>query len=527
MLYHSPVKQTRENLIVLKRVRTLFLSFLMFASWINSVYAEVSVSPATDGKNFTRDTVVEIAHQLSRAPYTEPEKAPESLQKIDYSTYRQINFQQDAAIWGKASTPFSVQLFAPGFLYKQLIDIDVVENGKSHPVKVSESSFRVPDASIGKILAEVGKYAGFRLHYPINREDYHDEFLVFQGASYFRGISKGQVYGLSTRGLAINVAGPKGEEFPLFKKFWIERPSSREKAIVVHALLDSVSVAGAYRFAIYPGSPTRMKVDVVLFPRQDIQHVGLAPLTSMFLFGGIDRSDVPDYRSAVHDSEGLLMENGDGEKIWRPLTNPHQLQESTFLGKNPKGFGLIQPHRQLGYYQDLEAKYHLRPSAWVKPLGNWGKGQVKLFEIPSDSEINDNIVAYWEPETGLKKGKRFAYSYQLSWPDSTPKTQGNVRVVRTAGGVKLNSDKKEIVIDFSHLRTKDISNIKIDAGISKGAILESRIEANPDIRGARVFITFDPKEAEVAELRIQLKQDNKPAGIMTWLYRYTAEDWPK
>ncbi|MGI2110999.1 glucan biosynthesis protein G [Shewanella frigidimarina] len=523
VFFNLPVKQMIDDRFSLKILVNLVVSLFLVSS-VSIAYAETPVSK-TDGKPFSHDSVVEVAQKLSQTPFIEPKQAPEALTKIDYSTYRQINFQQHAAIWGNAPTPFSIQLFAPGYIYKQLVDIDVVENGKSFPVAVSESSFRVPDESIGKLLEQVGKYAGFRLHYPINRDDYKDEFLVFQGASYFRGVSKGQAYGLSTRGLAINVADPKGEEYPLFKKFWIERPSSHQEAIVVHALLDSVSVTGAYRFAIYPGDPTRMGVDVKLFPRQDVKNVGLAPLTSMFMHGGIDRADTADYRPAVHDSEGLLMEKGNNEKIWRPLNNPRGLQVSSFMDENPKGFGLMQPHRKLDYYQDLEANYHLRPSAWVEPTGDWGKGRVELVEIPSDSEANDNIVAYWKPEQGLKKGQPFTYSYQLTWVDQIPKTEGKVKVVRTAGGRKLSTDKNEIVIDYSHINANDVSHIRVDASISSGAILESRIESNPSVDGARVFITFDPQDAEVAELRVQLSNKDKPLG-MTWLYRFTAEDWP-
>jgi len=212
----------------------------------------------------------------------------------------------------------------------------------------------------------------------------------------------------------------KGEEYPLFKHFWIERPSLHQKSIVVHALLDSKSVAGAYRLDIHPGSPTWMDIDVILFPRTDIQCVGLAPLTSMFMHSPMDAPDKADYRSAVHDSEALAMTRGNGEQIWRPLNNPHKLQVSSFVDENPLGFGLIQSHRRLDHYQDLEAKYHRRPSAWVEPLGNWGKGRVELIEIAPDSEANDNIVVFWRPEEGLKKGRRFSCSYRLTWPDDAP-----------------------------------------------------------------------------------------------------------
>lgn len=279
----------------------------------------------------------------------------------------------------------------------------MVENSHAFPIELTETAFNVPSDAIEKLLTQVGQYAGIRLHYPINDEGIKDEFIMFQGASYFRALSKGQTYGLSNRGLAIDVAQPKGEEYPLFKRFWVERPSKYQTAIVVHALLDSQSVTGAYRFGIYPGSPTRVEVDVTLFPRRDIQYVGLAPLTSMFLYGGLDSPDKPDYRPAVHNSEGLQIDRGNGERLWRPLNNPNKLQISAFGDEDIKGFGLIQRHRNFDYYQDLESNYHLRPSAWIEPLNDWGKGQLTLLEIPSNAETNDNIVAYWEPKGGLKK----------------------------------------------------------------------------------------------------------------------------
>ena len=506
-----------------KRLGAMVLSVIVLL-WMDVAYCGPVASHRT-GDPFSRDTVLQLASELAQTPFKEPEKAPESLTELDYSTYRKINFQQNAAIWGSSPTKFSIQLFAPGYLFKDLVDIDVVENGLDYPVKVSTSSFKAPNESLGTILAQVGKYAGLRLHYPLNRDDYKDEFIVFQGASYFRAVSKGQLYGLSARGLAINVAQPKGEEYPIFRRFWVERPSMKQKAVVVHALLDSISVAGAYRFGIYPGSPTRVDVDVVLFPRLDIEHVGLAPLTSMFMHGPLDPSDKPDYRPAVHDSEALAMARGNGERLWRPLNNPDKLQVSAFLDEKPKGFGLIQRHRQFDYYQDLEGKYHHRPSAWVEPIGDWGKGHVELFEIPSTSEANDNIVAYWKPAQGLKKGQPFSYSYRLTWPDDDSPTASRVRIVRSASGQKLFDDNKEIVVDYSDIPVEEMKDLRAEASISEGRILESRVEPNPTIGGARVFVTFDPEDADVSELRVQLKKNDKPVAA-TWLYRWIDEDWP-
>ena len=505
-----------------KHICLYFLFLLLVPAGGACIAASQSVVSNNEGEPFSEATVAQLARQLAQKPFKESEKAPERLTQMDYSTYRKINFQQNAAIWGSSPTKFSIQLFAPGFLYENLVGIDVVESGRAYPVRVTKSSFRVPEPSLAKILAEVGKYAGMRLHYPINTPDYKDEFIVFQGASYFRAVSRGQVYGMSARGLAIDVAQPKGEEYPLFKKFWIERPSTRQEAIVVHALLDSESVTGAYRFGIYPGAPTRLDVDVHLFPRSDVEHVGLAPLTSMFMHSPMDEPDKADYRPAVHDSGALAIIKGNGEVLWRPLNNPRKLQISAFMDEQPQGFGLIQRHRLFGYYQDLEAKYHRRPSAWVAPQGDWGKGRVELVEIPSDSEANDNIVAYWRPDGGLKKGQPFSYSYRLTWPDDKMTMANDVRIVRSACGEKLFADSRQVVIDYRPFSPADIKNIQVDAGISKGRIVESRIQANPPIKGARVFVNFMPGEAEVAELRVQLKKEGMPVAA-TWLYRYISE----
>lgn len=503
---------------VLFSLRQLILvSSVLFA--LPGSIATVSARVATEqGEAFSRKTVVERARVLSEQSFAPLAKAPEALTSLSYSQYRMINFQQNAAIWGDSKSRFSIQLFAPGFLYHDLVDINVVENGKSYPLRVSEKSFRVPDPALTKVLQEVGKFAGMRLHYPLNTKDYADEFLVFQGASYFRGVSKGQLYGLSARGLAIDVAGPEGEEHPIFREFWVERPSSRDDSIVVHALLDSRRVTGAYRFAIYPGSSLRMDIEVVLFPREDLEHVGLAPLTSMFMYGPLDHADQPDYRPAVHDSEGLAIKRGNGERIWRPLSNPRELQVSAFVDENPAGFGLIQRERRFDAFQDLEANYHLRSSAWVQPLGDWGKGYVALVEIPSNFEGNDNIVVYWSPEKGLRKGERFAYAYRLTWPNDAPSSRGIASVVRSAGGHKLRSDYPEVLIDYSNLTFDNINDVIAHATISSGRILESRVQPNPAINGVRVLVSLASDEP-AAEMRVDLKIDDKPVAE-TWLYRW-------
>ncbi len=504
----------------MKQIKLLrFLPLFLSLAFSHFSFAE-SKQPAI---RFSSDVVTNLARDLASEPYEPLTTAPQSLLNMDYSTYRLINFQQQAAVWGKAATPFSIQLFAPGYIYKDVVDIDIVENGVARTLEVTSDSFRVPKPEIGKILADISKYAGFRLHYPLNNKDHADEFVVFQGASYFRAVSKGQTYGVSTRGLALDVGEPHGEEFPTFKHFWIERASKSQHAIVVHALLDSPSVTGAYRFGIYPDDPTRMDVSVTLFPRKELHHVGIAPLTSMFMYNELVKSRVADYRVAVHDSEALAITQNNGEHLWRPLNNPRSLQLSAFNDMDPKGFGLIQRHRALTDYQDLEAHYQSRPSVWVTPRGEWGKGHVQLVEIPSDEESNDNIVAYWRPHEVLKPNQSYRYQYQLSWPDDRPEKKVLARVVRSAFGHKLFGEGKELVIDFANIDPELIDNLTIEASTNNGQILESHLQHNPNIEGVRLFVNFELNNAKPAEVRLRLLND-EVALTETWLFRVVNED---
>ena len=270
------------------------------------------------------NTVREAARALAAQPYKAPADAlPPALSDLGYDQYRDIRFRPDRALWRPEGLPFQMQMFHRGFLYKSQVDMFEVADGIARPIRYSPDLFtfqnlqRPPNEDLG--------FAGFRLHGPINRPDYYDEICAFLGATYFRAVAKGQIYGLSARGLALNTAESKGEEFPLFRSFWVEKPREGVNAITVHALLDSPSCAAAFRFAIRPGTTTVFDVESTVYPRVDITTVGVAPLTSMFWFSPLNRAGRDDWRPAVHDSDGLLLLTGRGERIWRPLNNPRDL----------------------------------------------------------------------------------------------------------------------------------------------------------------------------------------------------------
>ena len=324
---------------------------------------------------FTREWLLGEAERLSRQAYIEPsEQGLGALGDLGYDQYRDIRFHRGASIWKHEGRGFTVDLFHPGFIYKTPIQLDLVVGGRARTVRFTPEIFdygpTVPrpdhDGALG--------YAGFRVRYPINAPDVLDEFLLFQGASYFRAVGRGQIYGLSARGLAVKTGDNEGEEFPAFTRFWIERPPKRATSLVIHALLDSPSVTGAYTFTVKPGDDTRFDVQCTLFPRVQLASFGIAPLTSMFLFDPSNRARFDDFRNAVHDSDGLQMVTGIGERLWRPLTSPRELQISSFMDADPQGFGLAQRARRYEAYADSETRYDLRPSLWVEPqesVGSW------------------------------------------------------------------------------------------------------------------------------------------------------------
>lgn len=465
--------------------------------------------------------VRELARALAAKPFSAPKLGDsDPIAKLTYDQFRDIRFRGDRSIWRDERLGYELQLLPVGWLYKIPVEVFTIEADQSRKILAEPGMFDLGPLAQSIIGNQTLGLSGFRVHGPINRSDYLDEYLVFQGASYFRAVGRGQGYGLSARGLAINTARPEGEEFPFFRGFYIEKPKQGAPELVMHALLDSQYATGAYRFVVRPGPATVMEVEATLYPRVEIAHVGLAPMTSMFLHGPAGRRLRGDFRPAVHDSEGLAIHNGNGERIWRPLTNPRTLQASAFLDRDPKGFGLVQRDRAFASFEDLEARYESRPSLWVEPIGEWGQGAVELIEIPVDEEIHDNIVAFWRPAAALKPGVSHAIAYRLTWGDQIPSPLPGARVRKTHVG---SAWRRQIlfVVDFDGPGLK--ANVVLPTAhvsASSGTIANVVVQRHPEIGGVRCSFELLPDRAEVSELRLQLKNDDRPISE-TWLYRWT------
>jgi len=510
--------------------RTFLAGTTALASYLALPRAGLATSP---GMGFGREQVIALAHDMARQAYMPRPEVPKEWRDLSYEQYKFIWFRHTSALWRNSDAPYNVDFFHPGLYFPQAITIDTVEDGTARLVPFDLSAFdrtdKVPD------LPEKGAlgYSGFRLRTELDEPGKKTEFCVFQGGSYFRAIGLGQTYGLSARGLALKTGDPMGEEFPDFTRFWLERPGPGQRNMVVHALLDSPGVTGAYRFDITPGPTCVIEVQATLFPRRDLTHVGLGPLTSMFLYDSTDRTRFDDFRPAVHDSDGLLIHNGAGEVLWRPLANPRALQVSSFVDQTPRGFGLMQRARDLSDFADLEAHYHNRPCSWVEPVGDWGKGAVTLVEIPADQEIYDNIVAYWRPQTPMQAGSRVDLAYRLNWGTenwdteatgviSTPIPNRLARVTNTSMGAR-RAGGRIVAIDFGNHPTFEDGPEAMDMRISSVHVKTSAgvLQRNPQTGGLRLAFSFDPGKRKMVELRAQLHRDGAPASEV-WLYRWTA-----
>jgi len=456
---------------------------------------------------------------------------PPGLASLNYDQYRDIRFRPAGALW-RGQSLFEVQFFHRGYQLRQRVKLfEVTSNGVT-PIEYDPRLF-----TFGPLLkpptapADLG-YAGFRLHYPLHTPAYEDELVVFLGASYFRVLARNQHYGASARGLALDAAAPADEEFPTFTDFWLVRPQPLDRQVTVYALLDSKSATGAYQFEIRPGAITQVEVHCELYPRRAIGKLGVAPLTSMFLYGEGDGSrHFDDYRLQVHDSDGLMTETGHGEWLWRPLVNPRQLRVNRFMDENPRGFGLIQRDSEFAHYQDVESQFQSRPSYWIQPLGSWGKGGVELVEIPSDEEIHDNIVAYWVPERAPAAGKPLSFAYLLSAFTDAPQWPPGGRVVATrSGNAAMGDDKghfgpraRRMLVDFAGGELTGLDGaqpVKAELRADNGrleAVAVQRIGQN----GAwRVAFVVTPKTKKPVDLHCYLTLYGEVL-TETWVYQLT------
>lgn len=473
---------------------------------------------------FGRDIVLDLARALAKRPFAAPAaELREPFANLSYEQYVGIRTKQGAAIWSGENRGFSIEPLHRGFIFGAPVELFVVEDKIARRIGYDPGKFDYGGLKVGDKSPDIG-FSGFRILAPQAGGAPDTELALFQGASFYRAQARGQTLGVTARGLAIRTADPRGEEFPIFRSFWIEKPTLADNALVIHALLDSQSVTGAYLFTLRPGEATIIDAEFTLFPRVAIDHLGLGGAAAASLFTPLDHRRADDPRPFVAETNGLQMLTGKDEWLWRPVSNRDTLQISAFVDANPKGYGFLTRDRDIETYQDDIQHWERRPSLWVEPIGDWGEGSVQLVEIPSESEVNANIVAYWRPKQPLAAGKEATFAYRQFWCWSPPARPPFAVAVAAYGGRAPAPKLRRFIVQFAGDTLGDpqrIANLRPVLTTSPGSATNIRAYPNPKAKTCRIVFDVDPAGETFCELRLVLQSGDEPISE-TWLYRWTV-----
>ncbi|MBZ9556531.1 MULTISPECIES: glucan biosynthesis protein D [unclassified Modicisalibacter] len=507
---------------------------------LSSVLAAVDAPAKTIGpsESFSYAWLKGLARHLSEQKHDgAQENLPAELQGLSWDEYQAISFRKDQDLWADIDRArYRAELFHLGLYFRKPVKIYEIVDGQAREIAYDPAMFDYGKSGIdGDALPKDLGFAGFRLFHD---NDWKRDMVAFLGASYFRAVSDSMQYGMSARGLAIDTGLPRDEEFPDFTRFWLERPDPQSNVVTVYALLESASTTGAYRFAINIDDGVTMDVDTALYPRKAIERLGIAPMTSMYMVGENDQAAYWDWRPEIHDSDGLAMHTGSGEWLWRPLLNPRQLRFNAYADQNPKGFGLLQRDRNFDHYQDDGVFYDRRPSVWIEPKSDWGKGAIDLIEIPTLDETFDNIVAFWNPDQPVQPGDELLFGYRIYWCDYPPSQPELARCVATRTGLGGEVGQKReyfswrFAIDFQggpfpFDADQDVEVVPVIEN-SAGRIEITSARPLHSINGYRAMFDVVPPDdgSEPINLRVYLKAGDEPL-TETWVYQWTpppAED---
>ncbi|MCC7252692.1 MAG: glucan biosynthesis protein [Hyphomicrobium sp.] len=481
---------------------------------------------------FSFDLLADRAAANAREPWVPtPKVVPAILDRIDYDAFQQIRFRPEMSLMLDQRHQLPVQLFHLGKFSREPVKVHLVQGSDAQEVLYSAALFDTPAGHPARELPEGVGFAGFRVMAP----DLKTDWLAFLGASYFRTSGPFNQYGLSARALAIDTGAPTPEEFPRFTEFWLD---SSQGNVVIYAYLDSPRVTGAYRITADRSIDSRkiaridMEIEARLFARGDIGRLGIAPFSSMYWYGETSRRQIVDWRPEIHDSDGLAMWTGAGERIWRPLNNPPRVMGNAFVDNDIRGFGLLQRDRDFVHYLDDSVFYERRASVWVEPVEPFGEGEVHLLEIPTDDEIHDNIAAYWCPKAPFKAGESRRYHYRLKWLDDIPFPASLAKATATWTGIggrpghKRPEGVRKFVIDFQGKVLNSLGRndgVEIVVTPSRGVLSNAYCHPVVDQRGRwRALFDLEATGSEPVDIRLFLRKEER-ALTETWVFQYFPE----
>lgn len=468
------------------------------------------------------------ASQLAQKAYVAPQsKIDPFFEGLKYDGHREIRFKSDKALYSDLGESFRVEFFHPGWMFKKTVEFAEIVDGQPKAVPFNRDLFDYGKLKLPETVTYPSSFTGFRLLAPDSLANKRFEFLVFQGASYFRAVTTKWGWGLSARAVAINTVGGEPEEFPDFTHFWFQRPRPGDKTFKFYALLNGPSVTGAFEFETQPGEETVMTVSGSIFLRRVVKLLGLAPFSSMFWFGENTHPKPMDFRPEVHDSDGLLIEQNFGPTIWRPLDNSKEMRQSVFSIESLKGFGLMERDRDFSHFEDLEAQYHKRTAVWVEPLEGFGRGKLHLIELATGEETWDNVVSMWEPDHLPTATEPLRFAYKLHWLGEHEHNLAKVTATRYGEAIATPEDPNDFlfVIDFTKGKVPEGAAADwtpgVEVNLPAGAkLIDKRVMANPETGGWRAFFKLDaPPTLKLLEMTCELNDGKQPLSER-WTYQW-------
>ncbi len=489
-----------------------------------------SAAPPAGPPRFSFEDVVRRARDLSTAPLAPAPALPEPLARLDPALAREIRFRPERAFLAGEGSQFRLETMHLDGRSARPVTVNLIRDGIATPIPYAASLFDYGRVKFDKPLPLNLGFAGFRLRFPLNDPRAFDDTLTFTSASSFTFLGRGQRAGALLRALTVN-AGLGNEEFPFFREFWIQAPEPNATRVTILALLDGESVTGAFRFDVSPDGAAKLDISATIFPRRLGGQLGLAPIASMFLSGENDRRLAGDFRPEIHDSDGLALFTGAGERVWRPLRNPSASGRFSFMDKNPRGYGLIQRDRAFDHYQDLKQVYERRPGYWVEPVGDWGDGRVELLETPATDASGQNVFVSWVGADAREPGKPINVAYRVHATLEPRGASGFGRVVNTfqtspaSGGEMAGAGARRFMIDFSGgdlgYFTGDPASVEIVATVSAGRVAASALDVNPHIEGFRASVDVEVPPGVTADVRVALRSGSR-AVSETWTLPLTG-----
>ncbi len=480
-------------------------------------------APAPAPQVFDQNAALGLARELAKSPYkAAPSDLPDFLSGLTYEQYVAIRAKPAAVIWQNENIGFAIEPLHRGFVFSTAVQIFVVENGAARRLEYRAADFDFgsiqPPASVPDLA-----FSGFRIL--AKRDGAFAEIAIFQGATFFRARAPGQNLGVQARGLSVRTADPRGEEFPVFKAFWIEKPSLAENALTIHALLDSESTVGVCRMSVRPGEATIIDTELTLIPRVNTDVIGIATMSAKSISSPLERKRPDDVRPYIAEVNGLQMLTGNGEWLWRPMTNRGTLQISSFVDSNPRGFGFMIRDRDFETYLDDDNHWELRPSLWIEPLMDFGPGDIELVEIPADTDTNNNCVAFWRPKGGIQAGREASWAYRQFWTWSPPIKNPLATTIYSRGGRAAGAARRRrFLVAFEGDILGDqqaTADLKPSLSTSPGQVQLLRWFHDRKTRRCRVLFDIDVGSDTSVELRLLLTAGGKPVSE-TWLYRWSA-----